>query len=187
MKQSEGMFAVWTKKQFAQGEDIVNHLREYGVLPIQELLSKYGNITKVLSTCRDKLIRIHLKWCGGGGKGTNLGGSRFIKPKYLGKTFVGCREDRTSLVRFFMKLFRDDVKYQKCDARAINHWLKSFGLSRAERIAVVTSLGYKYSYLDHMKIDGYLDISRHSSFNCSHCHEKVKAKWKFCPSCGAKL
>lgn len=187
MKQSEAMSAIWTKKQGLRGEDIAKYLRERGVLPIQELISEYGAIQKVFSLCRDKLIRIHLKWAGGGGIGSNLGGSRFIRTEYLGKTFVGCKEDRTSLVRFFMKIFRDDIKLSKYDARAINHWLKSFGFSRAEKVAVITSLGYKYSTLEHMKIDGYLNIGQHQLFNCSHCQEKVKAKWKFCPSCGGKL
>ncbi len=191
MKQSEAMLARWTEKQAVRGEDIVAHLREHGVLPIRELQSEYGDIQNILARYRDKLIRIHIVWCGGGHcAGGNLGGSRFIRSGYLGKTYVGCKEDRTSIVRFFMKLFRDDVTYGRYDINAITQWLRSFRLTRAERVGIVTSLGFKYrrsNYMKNIRIDGYLDNKSALSSSCLHCHAKTKEEWKFCPSCGEEL
>lgn len=90
----------------------------------------------------------------------------FLKTEYLGKVFLALRANKTAIVRFFMKIFKerknDKEEYNKHDIKVITSWLRGFGFSRAERVAIITKLGYRFSsfkggHLGHMKIDGYLD------------------------------
>jgi len=99
----------------------------------------------------DNFIFLKIEW--GSGK---LKASHFIKPNFLGKTFLALRKDRTSIVRFFMQIFRERNYYQG-DVVAISRWLRRFGLSRAEKVAVITNLGYRYSGLRRIRINGWLN------------------------------
>lgn len=135
-------------------ENIIEQLKKNGVMSITDVDGYYPRLLMIDN--QDKLIRLQINWAGAQ-RGATLKGSRFIKSEFLGKAFLGLKADRTSLVRFFTMIFRKDMKYKKGDAKAINQWLKNFKLSRAEKVAVITSLGYKYRWLEHMMIDGYLD------------------------------
>lgn len=65
------------------------------------------------------------------------------------------------MVRFFMNYF---IKrpYNLNEIKVISHFLKEKGLTRAERHAIIYSLGFKYQasnncQLRHLQINGYLN------------------------------
>jgi len=121
-------------------------------------------LNRLLKKHREEIRVFKLYWVGGTG-GKILSGYRFIKTGYLGKRIIAITKNRSGIVRFFMKIFKvkpeGKDKYDEHDIKAITHWLKRFGLSRAERTAIITKIGYKYYHhacnLAHMKVDGYLD------------------------------
>ncbi len=121
-------------------------------------------LNRLLKEHREEIQVFRLYWVGGA-RGKILSGGRFIKTEYLGKHIIAITKNRSSIVRFFMKIFKAKPegkdKYDRRDIKAITQWLKRFGLTRAERTAIITKLGYKYYHhsknLTHMRIDGYLD------------------------------
>ena len=121
-------------------------------------------LNKFLKAHKEEIQVFRLYWTGNA-RGGILSGGRFIKTEYLGKHIIAITKNRSSIVRFFMKIFKAKPegkdKYDRRDIKAITQWLKRFGLSRAERTAIITKLGYKYYHhatnLTHMRIAGYLD------------------------------
>lgn len=86
----------------------------------------------------------------------------FVKEEFIGKTFEIDENDRTAIIRLFMKILRRK-NYSRGDICRITFFLNKFYLSRAERCAIILSLGYEYSDgyynsgLAHMKIGDYYD------------------------------
>jgi len=129
-----------------------------GVMSLSEVTKTVpGNILReVIAENRERFQLIDLRW------GGTLPASRLIRVEYLGKKFLTLKAHRTGIVRFFMKVFKERM-YGQYESTAVSRWLKDFGLARAERVAIISKLGYRFSvkggcaHLRHLKIDGYLD------------------------------
>lgn len=84
----------------------------------------------------------------------------FVKKPYLRKRKLEYHT-KTELVRFFMDYFKDR-EYTSHEIKAVTHFLKRVGLSRAERHAVVLHLGHHYyprttKEFQNLKINGYFE------------------------------
>lgn len=155
MKMSEAQTRRRLKEDSEKLDAIYAQLKSNGVLRIKDVEAYRPRLIKRYA---DKFMLLHIYWAGGfGSRGGIQKGSRFIKTEFMGKKFLGLKSDRTALVRFFMTVFREDREYEQYDAKVINNWLKRYDLTRAERVAVITKLGYKYKKLKHIMINGYLD------------------------------
>lgn len=64
-----------------------------------------------------------------------------LKTGFLNKTVDLDLSDRTMVVQFFMNIFQEK-KYSKGEIVAISMYLKRKRLSRCERVAILTHLGY---------------------------------------------
>jgi len=150
---------AWATRRRELFQKAVDFLKENGVIESGKLMDylKVGSNTfsRLLREYSDEIVYLHLAWASGG-KGSTKKGSRFIKSNFLGRKFIGLKYDRTALVKFFMNVFVDR-EYGQYDVRAITSWLKRYGLTRAERVAIITRLGYKYTALKHIMIDGWLN------------------------------
>ena len=125
-------------------EKLIALLKSEGVVPISRIkeIGSSNVLRRIIMEFSDIFCLFNLSWAREG-RGSNLGGTRFIKPEFLGRKFLALKSDRTAIVRFFMGIFKER-KYGQYDAKAISHWLKKFGLKNAERIAIITHLGYEY-------------------------------------------
>lgn len=154
MKISEANRKRWMQWRVKRAEVIAEQLEQNGVMNIRDIK---GYSPSFIMRFPDKFLLIHIKWRGGRGKSAIKGIYTYIKHDFVGKKLLGIKDNRTAIVRFFMGIFRDDKLYDRNDAKAINQWLKHYGLSRAERVSIITKLGYKYKQLKHIMINGYLD------------------------------
>lgn len=111
------------------------------------------------------------------GHGSSRGGTHsvrsFIHDEYMNRTFHVNIEDRSGIVRLFMKAIKECDSKDWRKARRIHLFLKRFHLSRAEIHAILFNKGFRYSnigtkgacsnpMLRNIYIDGY------------HNHHKTK-------------
>jgi predicted transport protein len=86
----------------------------------------------------------------------------FLKPEYMGKKIEVDYDDRSSVVRTFMGIFVER-EYSSYEIKSITQFLKRYHLNRAEILAVIHHLGYRYhkrnTYLGHVSVAGYLDFN----------------------------
>jgi predicted transport protein len=86
----------------------------------------------------------------------------FLKPQYIGRKIEVNYDDRSSLVRTFMDVFLER-EYTTHDIKAISRFLKRYHLNRAEVLAVIHHLGYRYSkrynVLGNVAVADYLDFN----------------------------
>jgi len=142
---------------------IIQLLKEKGFIQITHLYTVYkiGNINLIYEILNEysylfKKIKVYYR---GSGKGSVLRGSTFIKERFLGKGFLLLRNDRTTVIRFFNFIFKKK-QYKQNEIRRITQFLKKFNLSKAERLAIITRLGYvyhDYSVFGNIKVNGYYD------------------------------
>lgn len=142
-------------------KEICDFLRKNGATQKSKLDKLFGSQTSVSGILREHsevFQLLHVRWSANlsGTRGGVMKASRFIKPQFHSTRFVTLKNDRTSIIRFFMGIFLEQ-DYSQYDAKVINQWLQRFELSRAERVAVITHLGYKYKTLQHIMINGWLN------------------------------
>jgi predicted transport protein len=86
----------------------------------------------------------------------------FLKPEYMGKKIEVDYDDRSSVVRTFMGVFVER-EYTSYEIKAITEFLKRYHLNRAEILAVIHHLGYRYhkryTALGHVAVADYLDFN----------------------------
>lgn len=163
---SLAMKAKFRKQRAEKAKKLIDFLNSRdGVAPVAELKHIVpSGLHRILIEHSETFQIIKLAFGRPGGR--ILSANRFIKAVFVGKKFLGLRNNRTGMVRFFMKVIKlkeeGGKDYNRYEISSITHWLKGCGLSSAERVAIITRLGYKYSthstpYLGHMKINGYLD------------------------------
>jgi len=162
---SRGWGVSWAKGQRKKAEalkKLIDFLNQKGGVI---LLSKAWSfispqvLRHLVSENKDKFQILHIKF--GSRQSTTFFTSRLIKKNCHKKKFIAFRDkdNRAGMVRLFMKVLNKG-KYNRLEVAKITQWLKSFGLTRAERTAIIIHLGYRYSTLEGMKIDGYLDRKR---------------------------
>lgn len=159
------------KLREARYNELCQMLKKRGVIPIGDA-KKHGRqfyFSLLLTEHADALQILRLKVVGRG-KGRARARRRFIKTKYLGRGFCALKKDRTALVRFLMGVLRRDREYDIHDIRAITRWLKRFKLSRAERVAIIKGLGYKY------ETDARIERFRHELQKRLAAPKKILAK-----------
>lgn len=160
------MKARLQKQRVEKVKKIIDFLNsKNGVAPIAEVQNTIpGDLHRILIEHIETFQLIKIRWAydGGKSKGVILSDHHFIKIEYLAKTFLALRKNHTGMVKFFMKIFKER-KYDRDDIHALTTWLKRFGLTKAERVAIITHLGYRYSAanfhssIGHMKINGFFD------------------------------
>lgn len=157
IKMGEGLRQYHQKLRREKAEKLITQLKAKGVSRVTDLDGYYSRL--VTQYFPDTFMKIYVRWAGLH-RGNITKSTRFFKHGFLGKTFLGLRNDRTAIVRFFMEIFKDK-KYSEHDIKAITRWLKNW-LSKAEIHAVVWSLGFRYKgdhcsnrSLRNIRINGY--------------------------------
>jgi hypothetical protein len=87
-------------------------------------------------------------------------GREFLKLEYLGRVIDVDYTNRSVVVRTFMDVF-NEREYTSQEIKSIKRFLKRYHLNRAEVLAVILHLGYRYSAhntsLGNVAIADYLD------------------------------
>ena len=109
-------------------------------------------------------MKVHLSFVGkyfDGKSGERRKRSReLLKPEYIGKSIEVDYTDRSSVVRAFMDIFLER-EYTPYEIKAVTRFLKRYHLSRAEILAVILHMGYRYNKrnksVGNVAVADYLD------------------------------
>jgi len=95
---------------------------------------------------------VRVKFGHGSPRGSNRSVRDFVRAEFIGRTFYVNASNRTECIRLFMDALRPCIDPSL--KTRISKFLKRFGLSFAERIAILQHLGYTHSssYLSRMSV-----------------------------------
>lgn len=111
-------------------------------------------------------LLVRIKITNRGCHGVAIPASDFIKPEFLRTVRYFRKDDRTTILRFFYSIFKDNLvnNIDQSMIKRIRSFLNSFKLTRAEVNAIILHLGYKYANCSHFRqnnanlvINGYFD------------------------------